>query len=112
MGGGGGVSWIIVKHTSYNGHFLFKFRIFRLFSSHQSQGPCTRCQMVCVNQGTGERSKEPFMTLATYRGKKVRSFIVHIIDVTLPHCVVCARRCAIPSVFSISIFSGNYRTRN
>lgn len=30
-------------------------------------GPCQRCQMVCVNQQSGERGKEPFSTLARTR---------------------------------------------
>ncbi|KIW03302.1 uncharacterized protein PV09_05513 [Verruconis gallopava] len=30
-------------------------------------GSCTRCQMVCVNQETGERASEPFSTLAKTR---------------------------------------------
>ena len=30
-------------------------------------GPCQRCQMVCVNQDTGEKSREPFTTLAKTR---------------------------------------------
>ena len=29
--------------------------------------PCTRCQMICVNQHTGARSNEPLRTLATFR---------------------------------------------
>ncbi|TPX33008.1 hypothetical protein SmJEL517_g03980 [Synchytrium microbalum] len=33
----------------------------------QVQGPCNRCQMICINQATGERSKEPFSTLALKR---------------------------------------------
>ncbi|MCJ1400692.1 hypothetical protein MMC11_003900 [Xylographa trunciseda] len=30
-------------------------------------GPCRRCQMVCVDQGTGEKNEEPFVTLAKTR---------------------------------------------
>lgn len=30
-------------------------------------GACRRCQMVCVNQSTGERGQEPFVTLAKTR---------------------------------------------
>ncbi|MCJ1394364.1 hypothetical protein MMC18_007242 [Xylographa bjoerkii] len=30
-------------------------------------GPCRRCQMVCVDQGTGETNEEPFITLAKTR---------------------------------------------
>ncbi|KAJ3392235.1 hypothetical protein HDU92_008588 [Lobulomyces angularis] len=31
------------------------------------KGSCDRCQMVCVDQSTGLKSKEPFSTLAKYR---------------------------------------------
>ncbi|KAH3825989.1 hypothetical protein DPMN_127878 [Dreissena polymorpha] len=37
----------------------------------QSQGQCSRCQMVCMDQSSGERSGEPLKTLAVWRGKKV-----------------------------------------
>ncbi len=37
----------------------------------QSQGPCTRCQMICVDQQTAMRSQEPLKTLATFRRIKV-----------------------------------------
>ncbi|MCJ1385229.1 hypothetical protein MMC17_008350 [Xylographa soralifera] len=30
-------------------------------------GPCRRCQMVCVDQSTGEKNEEPFVTLAKTR---------------------------------------------
>jgi molybdenum cofactor sulfurtransferase len=30
-------------------------------------GPCRRCQMVCIDQDTGERHQEPFVTLAKTR---------------------------------------------
>ena len=30
-------------------------------------GPCQRCQMVCIDQTTGQRSREPFSTLAKTR---------------------------------------------
>lgn len=43
----------------------------------QSQGACTRCQMVCLDQLTGERSKEPLTTLAVWRGTKV-PFGIHL----------------------------------
>ncbi len=33
-------------------------------------GPCRRCQMVCVNQMTAERSEEPFVTLAKTRRRE------------------------------------------
>ena len=37
----------------------------------QSQGACTRCQMVCFDPTTAERSKEPLKTLAVWRERKV-----------------------------------------
>ncbi|XP_045209996.2 molybdenum cofactor sulfurase-like [Mercenaria mercenaria] len=43
----------------------------------KSQGTCTRCQMVCLDQQTGERSKEPLKTLAVWRGTKV-PFGIHL----------------------------------
>ncbi|KAL3836313.1 hypothetical protein ACJMK2_021749 [Sinanodonta woodiana] len=42
-----------------------------------SQGECGRCQIICLDQLTGERSKEPFKTLANWRGKKV-PFGIHL----------------------------------
>lgn len=42
-----------------------------------SQGGCTRCQMVCLDQDTSERSKEPLKTLAAWRGKKI-PFGIHL----------------------------------
>ncbi|CAC5406878.1 ABA3 [Mytilus coruscus] len=42
-----------------------------------SQGSCTRCQMVCLDQETSERSKEPLKTLAAWRGKKI-PFGIHL----------------------------------
>jgi molybdenum cofactor sulfurtransferase len=35
----------------------------------QVLGPCRRCQMVCINQNTGERGQEPFVTLAKTRAR-------------------------------------------
>ncbi|GLH12513.1 Molybdenum cofactor sulfurase 1 [Gryllus bimaculatus] len=36
----------------------------------QVEGPCTRCQMVCIDQETGGRSKEPLRSLsAAFHGK-------------------------------------------
>ncbi|XP_067008145.2 molybdenum cofactor sulfurase 2 [Anabrus simplex] len=33
-------------------------------------GPCTRCQMICIDQATGERTREPLRTLAaSFHGK-------------------------------------------
>ncbi|XP_018567860.1 molybdenum cofactor sulfurase 3 isoform X2 [Anoplophora glabripennis] len=36
----------------------------------QSAGKCTRCQMICINQSSGEISKEPLLTLSReFKGK-------------------------------------------
>lgn len=37
-------------------------------------GGCRRCQMVCVDQDSGERNEEPFVTLAKTRRKKGQVF--------------------------------------
>ncbi|MCJ1478043.1 hypothetical protein MMC13_006718 [Lambiella insularis] len=37
-------------------------------------GPCRRCQMVCVDQDTGEKNEEPFITLAKTRRVNGRVF--------------------------------------
>lgn len=42
-----------------------------------SQGGCSRCQMICLNQSTGERSREPLSTLAVWRGRKI-PFGIHL----------------------------------
>lgn len=36
--------------------------------------PCQRCQMVCVNQATAERTKEPLLALSKFRRHKGRTF--------------------------------------
>lgn len=41
------------------------------------QGGCTRCQMICLDQETGQRSKEPLRTLAVSRGRKI-PFGIHV----------------------------------
>lgn len=38
--------------------------------SLKSWGPCQRCQMICIDQQTGERGQEPFVTLAKERKRK------------------------------------------
>ncbi|XP_060077838.1 molybdenum cofactor sulfurase-like [Ylistrum balloti] len=42
-----------------------------------SQGSCTRCQMICVDQTTGQRGLEPLKSLASWRGRKV-PFGIHL----------------------------------
>jgi len=39
-------------------------------NSFEILGPCRRCQMVCVDQGTGEKNEEPFVTLAKTRRRE------------------------------------------
>ncbi|CAH1241418.1 MOCOS [Branchiostoma lanceolatum] len=55
----------------------------------QSRGLCSRCQMVCLDQATAQRSKEPLMTLLRVRGKKVPFGIhlVHNMADTEPCCI-------------------------
>lgn len=36
------------------------------------QGPCTRCQMICIDQTTGEKTTEPLRTIAKVFGGKMR----------------------------------------
>lgn len=35
-------------------------------------GPCTRCQMICIDQSTGEKTTEPLQTIAREFGGKMR----------------------------------------
>lgn len=37
----------------------------------QVQGGCRRCQMVCVVPGTGQRTREPMLSLASARGSSM-----------------------------------------
>ncbi|XP_021345149.1 molybdenum cofactor sulfurase-like [Mizuhopecten yessoensis] len=46
-----------------------------------SQGECGRCQMICVDQSTGQRGLEPLKSLASWRGRKV-PFGIHLQSVT------------------------------
>ncbi|XP_048728647.2 molybdenum cofactor sulfurase-like isoform X2 [Ostrea edulis] len=41
------------------------------------QGGCSRCQMVCLDQETGQRGREPLRTLAVDRGRKI-PFGIHV----------------------------------
>uniref|UniRef100_A0A6I8PQE9 Molybdenum cofactor sulfurase n=1 Tax=Ornithorhynchus anatinus TaxID=9258 RepID=A0A6I8PQE9_ORNAN len=50
-------------------------------------GPCHRCQMICIDQGTGERNKDIFQTLSASRDRKVNFGIYlmqHSLDVSSP----------------------------
>jgi molybdenum cofactor sulfurtransferase len=45
-----------------------QWRMMRIGSQHfELLGPCRRCQMVCIDQDTGKRNQEPFVTLAKTR---------------------------------------------
>lgn len=45
-----------------------KWRMMRIGTEYfELLGPCQRCQMVCIDQSTGQRSQEPFITLAKTR---------------------------------------------
>ncbi|KAK2511213.1 hypothetical protein Q9233_017123 [Columba guinea] len=37
----------------------------------QVVGPCSRCQIICIDQQSGERNKEFLQSLSAARGKKV-----------------------------------------
>lgn len=43
--------------SQLNSGAFFKFTL-------QSEGPCTRCQMVCIDQSTGMKTREPLRTMA------------------------------------------------
>ena len=61
-------------------------------------GPCRRCHMVCINQDTGARSEEPFVTLSKTRrfGGKV-FFGVHMAH-TRPHADSRRRETQFPTI--------------
>ena len=43
----------------------------------KTTGQCSRCQMICVNQKTGDRNQQPFTALVGLRGKRA-PFGVHL----------------------------------
>jgi hypothetical protein len=43
----------------------------QVLSPCQVLGPCHRCQMICINQQTGQRNQDVFQTLSESRGRKV-----------------------------------------
>lgn len=46
---------------------------FKIFSFHfQVEGQCARCQMVCIDQHTGERTVEPLRTISEQFSGKLR----------------------------------------
>ncbi|XP_064644455.1 molybdenum cofactor sulfurase-like [Lineus longissimus] len=49
-----------------------------------SLGECNRCQMICLDQETGVRSREPLMTLAAFRGANKVTFGIHLKHTTSP----------------------------
>jgi molybdenum cofactor sulfurtransferase len=45
-----------------------RWRLMRIGNQYyELLGPCRRCQMVCIDQDTGKRNQEPFVTLAKTR---------------------------------------------
>lgn len=46
----------------------------------QCTGPCTRCQMICIDQTTGEKTIEPLRTLSVLTESKIRFgvYLAHI----------------------------------
>uniref|UniRef100_A0A663MX89 Molybdenum cofactor sulfurase n=1 Tax=Athene cunicularia TaxID=194338 RepID=A0A663MX89_ATHCN len=41
----------------------------------QVMGPCSRCQIICIDQQSGERNKEFLQSLSAARGRKVRMYL-------------------------------------
>ncbi|NWU97734.1 MOCOS sulfurase, partial [Upupa epops] len=54
----------------------------------QVVGPCSRCQIICINQQSGERNKEVLQSLSAARGKKT-NFGIYLMNQplhsSLPH---------------------------
>lgn len=50
----------------------------------QIVGLCSRCQMICINQGNGKRSKEPLQTLSSCRDRKMTfgAYLFHQLPAT------------------------------
>lgn len=50
----------------------------------QIVGLCNRCQMICINQGNGKRSKEPLQTLSSCRDRKMTfgAYLFHQLPAT------------------------------
>ncbi|XP_069121921.1 molybdenum cofactor sulfurase 3-like [Argopecten irradians] len=46
-------------------------------NTFSSQGGCSRCQMICIDQTTGQRGLEPLKSLASWRGRKI-PFGIHL----------------------------------
>ena len=59
--------------------------------SFKMLGSCRRCHMVCINQETGEKNEEPFVTLAKTRRFDGKVFFgTHMVHV--PSCQTLATR--------------------
>lgn len=65
------VNNFIINNVTFKVNFLFHTRISQLTSTlFQNVEKCTRCQMICINQQTGEKTKEPLLTLSKeFKGK-------------------------------------------
>ncbi|XP_072109632.1 molybdenum cofactor sulfurase isoform X1 [Mobula birostris] len=57
--------------------------------SFQIVGKCSRCQMICINQENGRRSKEPLQTLSSCKGRKMTFgvYLFHKLPTTSGHSV-------------------------
>lgn len=50
-----------------------EWRLFRQgLAEFRIEGPCTRCQMICIDQSTGEKTTEPLRTISNEFQGKVR----------------------------------------
>jgi hypothetical protein len=54
----------------------------KLIINLQNDGPCTRCQMVCIDQSTGEKTVEPLRTIAA-AGQGKMQFGVYFSQINL-----------------------------
>ena len=63
---------ILLKFLCVRCVVLLQFFVNKFDFYLKSEGRCNRCQMICINQKTCMKSKEPLRTLATMPGRKVR----------------------------------------
>lgn len=56
----------------------------------QVQGPCTRCQMICIDQHTGEKTTEPLRTIGKiFQGKTRFGIYLKIDNFDMPQALKC-----------------------
>jgi molybdenum cofactor sulfurtransferase len=60
---------LVVAGPALTAHIEDEARIMTVGDQHvfASTGPCARCEMVCIDSSTLQRSREPLRTLASYR---------------------------------------------